>query len=370
MDGKTVTVSAPGKLMLSGEWSVLEGAPCIVLAVSRKVYATAREAPKTSITLHDFNITTGAEISKAEVKFAKDDPKLGFTKHAIGTALQYLTGKKIKPKNFTLETRSDISKAVQGSQEKLGFGSSAAATAAILGAVLKLHGVGIETEQEKDALFKLAIIAHYKAQGKIGSGFDVAASVFGGALVYTRFDAEWFAKELGKKKIREVAGEKWPGLSHRNIVLPKGFGIAVGFTGKSASTTELVKKMWKFREEKRAEYDKIIFWLRECTEAMIDAIEGKEPKEVMTLVDENARILRVLGQESGNELEIAEHRKMAEIASRHFASAKFSGAGGGDCSVCVAFDEAALEAVKKEWAENGLMPVDVKVSAEGVKAEK
>src|SRR3989344_4074434 len=190
MMAKTVTVSAPGKLMLSGEWSVLEGAPCIVLAVSRKVYATAREAPKTSITLHDFNITTGAEISKLEVKFAKDDPKLGFTKHAIGATLKYLTGKKIEPKNFTLETRSDISKAVQGSQEKLGFGSSAAATAAILGAVLKLNGVGIETEQEKDALFKLAIIAHYKAQGKIGSGFDVAASVFGGALVYTRFDAE------------------------------------------------------------------------------------------------------------------------------------------------------------------------------------
>ncbi|MBI4210834.1 MAG: phosphomevalonate kinase [Candidatus Diapherotrites archaeon] len=368
---KSVTVSAPGKLMLSGEWSVLEGAPCIVLAVDRRVYATASEAKKTTINLEDFYITTDAEIKGTKISFTNDGPRLGFTKHAIEAALEYLKGKKVKLRNFGLKTKSGISKAaVKGGEVKLGFGSSAAAVVAIASAVLKFHGIGIEKANEREALFKLGIIAHYRAQEKIGSGFDVAASAFGGALVYTRFDAQWLQKELGKKSVCKIVEEKWPLLGHRNIKLPGGFCIAVGFTGKGASTTELVKKMKKFKEEKNAEYEKIIFQIREVTESMIEAMEKGEQKELLTLVSENAALLRELGEESGNELEIAEHRKMAEIADKHYAAAKFSGAGGGDCSIAVCFGQKTADAIKKGWESNGLAPIDVKVSEDGARAER
>ena len=36
-------IRAPGKMMLSGEWSVLEGAPCLVLAIDRGVTAKISE---------------------------------------------------------------------------------------------------------------------------------------------------------------------------------------------------------------------------------------------------------------------------------------------------------------------------------------
>lgn len=402
---KTVTVSAPGKIMLSGEWSVLErGNPCIVLALDKRVYATVFEAKKTSVKLTDFNITSGAAVNGTQIQFENKDTRLVFTKHAIETVLSYLKGRKVKTKGFSLETRSEISNVkVNGAEMKPGLGSSAAAVVAIIGALLQFHGVGIGAEvrasaskaplrgsasreasslnrssgwpraggeeKEKEALFKLAIIAHYLAQGKIGSGFDVAASVFGGALVYKSFDAQWLAKELEKKKIREVAEEKWPLFEHKGITLPKNFDIVIGFTGKSASTSKLVQNMKKFKEEQAAEYDKIMFWLRETTEGIVAALEGNEPKEVLTLIDENERLLRGLGEESGNELETAEHRKIIEIASKHYASAKLSGAGGGDCAICVCFERKTAEQVKTDLKAAGLVVIEAGVSEEGIRAE-
>ena len=40
-----ITISAPGKLMLSGECSILEsGVPGIVLAINKRVYASIKES--------------------------------------------------------------------------------------------------------------------------------------------------------------------------------------------------------------------------------------------------------------------------------------------------------------------------------------
>ncbi len=367
-----VKVSAPGKIMLSGEWSILEnGVPCIVLSLDKRVYAKAQEGKEMSVNLKDFGIKTKARFVGQEVVFEKPDEKLSFTKNAIETALAYLYGKGAKAKAFSLETESEISAIkINGTQMKPGFGSSAAAVVAIIGAILKLHGLGIESEKGKETLFKLGIIAHYKAQGKIGSGFDAAASTFGGALVYKRFDAKWLAGEMKSKKIHQIAQEKWPLLEHRRIELPENMGMLIGFTGKSSLTKELVQKMEKFKTTQKGEYEKIIFWIKETTEALIEAIEKKEEKEILTLIDENKELLRELGEQSGAEIETPEHRKMAEIATKYYASAKVSGAGGGDCGICIYFRNAKPERIAKEWKESGIILIDAKISEEGVRVEK
>ena len=362
-------VSAPGKLMLSGEWSVLEkGAPCIVLAIEKRVYAEAGEAKEYYVKLKDFGVETKASVEGVKISFEKDSEKLLFTKHAVETALKYVQAKGLIIKKFSLETSSDISVVeFNGKKMKVGFGSSAAAVVAIIGAVLKLHNIGIETEQAKEKLFKLAIMAHFYAQGKIGSGFDVAASTFGGALYYKRFDAEWLENEIRKKPIVEMAEWKWPALEHRNILLPENFNLMIGFTGKSASTPELVKKVREFKKEKNAEYNGIIEAIKAVTEQLVSALEESNEKKILNLIEENAGLLKRLSDESGVELEIAEHRKMSEIASRLGAAAKFSGAGGGDCSVGICFDSGIKEKVTNEWRKNGLIPVDAEIAKEGVR---
>ncbi len=374
-----VTVSAPGKLMLSGEWSVLEGAPCIVLAVDRRVYAKAKESPTMSVNLRDFNIKTKAWVRGGKVEFAKRDERLVFTGHALETALNYLWEGGAKTKTFSLETSSDIS-AVRhrGKKMKAGFGSSAAAVVAITGAVLKLHGIGIETRQEKENLFKLGVIAHYKAQGKIGSGFDVAASTFGGALAYRRFDAKWLEAELGRlgmegrgqgKGITEVVRKKWPGFAAHPVSVPEDFRLLVGFTGKSASTTELVKKVRIFREMKPRQYNAIIGALRRTTHKMVVALEMGSHSQILKLIVENRALLKGLSDASAAGLETKEHAAMVEGAHKYGAAAKFSGAGGGDCGIGICFDGDTARKVLAEWKRKGIVPVDVKVSEEGARVE-
>ncbi len=366
-----VTVSAPGKLMLSGEWSVLEGAPCIVLAVGRKVYAKAKEAPEMSVNLRDFNIKTGVGVEDGKVKFARDDPRLAFTKHAMETATAYLQEKGIMAKNFSLETTSDISAVkYRGRKMKMGFGSSAATVVAIIGAMLKLHGIGIETEEEKEALFKLGIIAHYRAQGKIGSGFDVAASTFGGALAYKRFDAKWLEEELRHRGVLQVVEGKWPHFEAHSVNLPQECELLVGFTGKSASTTELVKKIREFKEREPGKYKAIIERIKRTTHKTVVALEMGNELQILRFISENRSLLKALSDASGANLEIEEHTKMAEIAQRHGAAAKLSGAGGGDCGIGLCFNKATARKVKAEWKKVGIEPVDVKISVAGARVEE
>ncbi|MFX1250071.1 MAG: phosphomevalonate kinase [Promethearchaeota archaeon] len=371
-----ITVSAPGKLMLSGEWSVLErDVPCIVLAVDKRVFVSIREADKITIKLRDFGITTDAYIERSSIIFEEKDESLLFTKFAIDTALKYLQEKQIPIKNFELETHaniSTISNEETGEEVKIGFGSSAAAVVAIIAALLKLHEVLSLTDEdtaklkEKEIIFKLGIIAHYLGQGKLGSGFDVAASTFGGALVYKRFDPQWLEKALREKSMVKVIEEKWPLLEHWNIPLPSDFELFVAFTGTSASTRKLVRQIKLFKEEDPDEYHKIILAIKNVTEKLIVALSNAAKKEILALLDRNRELLEDLSNACECHLEIEAHQIMSDIAAEYGAVAKFSGAGGGDCSIGVCFDKITAKKILEEWENKGFVPIDVKITAKGL----
>jgi phosphomevalonate kinase len=133
--------AAPGKLLFSGAYAVLEGAPAIVAAIDR--YAVADAAQE------------------------DDDPPREIAA-AFGDAAAPLV---------------DVS-ALHHEGTKLGLGSSAAGLVAALGARALSRGASLEDPATRRALFDEARAAHARAQGG-GSGVDVAASVHGGVLVYT-----------------------------------------------------------------------------------------------------------------------------------------------------------------------------------------
>lgn len=79
-----------------------------------------------------------------------------------------------------------------GDVHKTGLGSSAAMTTSLVGALLLHMGVaqvksGQLTSTSLGLIHNVAQLAHCAAQGKVGSGFDVSASVWGHQL-YRRFD--------------------------------------------------------------------------------------------------------------------------------------------------------------------------------------
>ncbi len=122
---------APGKLVLTGAYAVLDGAPAIVAAVDRYAIADVSHAG-----------SNDERAPEADVRALYDE-----------------TGR------------------------KLGLGSSAAAIVASLGACALARGEDLESPAVRAHLFRAARAAHARAQGG-GSGVDVAASVHGGVLRY------------------------------------------------------------------------------------------------------------------------------------------------------------------------------------------
>jgi phosphomevalonate kinase len=375
MDGgfHMIQVSAPGKLMLSGEWSILEeNVRCIVLAVQQRVFVEIEYSNEYLIELTDFKIHSNVEFDGKDLILENSDIKLEFTKHSLQSTLTYLQEVNISPKPFKLQTRAEINTVQNqetGEKMKIGFGSSAAAVVAIIGAIMQFHGLTIDSDKNKEIIFKLSIISHYLGQGKLGSGFDVAASTFGGALIYRRFDPEWLQKNLVNKSIKEIVDLNWPLLHHESIPLPKDLVLMVGYTGTSASTKKLVKQMQVFKQEDPKSYFILISRIADVTEELIKNIRLNDKEKIIGLLDQNRILLEELSMACSCQLEIRAHQIMSQVASKHGAVAKFSGAGGGDCSIGVCFNQQNAQLVMKEWKKNGIMPVDVEFSSTGLKLE-
>jgi phosphomevalonate kinase len=175
---------APGKLVLTGAYAVLDGAPAIAAAVDR--YAIADTARCTA--------TPSAEIHAAFGTRAAPEVDVAMLENRTGG--------------------------------KLGLGSSAAALVAALGASALDRGEDISDPIVRRGLFLSARDAHARAQNG-GSGVDVAASVYGGVIRYTI-------------EAREAAVEA--------VEWPSGLVLAAYFTGHSARTSDLLARVRAARE--------------------------------------------------------------------------------------------------------------------------
>jgi len=362
-----VHTSAPGKMMLAGEWAVLEvGNPCIVAAVNKRVHAEVSPCEKIIADVDDFsikNVEADFDGSHIEWKNATDEQKekLIFLKGAIEATLQYLGDyKPFHIRGWGEET----SVFVDGIQKKLGFGSSAAAVVAAVAAILNFHDVDISTKESKDIIYKLSAIAHYVAQGKVGSAFDIAASTYGGITVYKRFDPKWLFSELETKTIKEVAEQNWPYFSAENLTIPEDFILDIAWTKESALTVNMVKEMNSFSTSNPDEYKRIYDEIAENVKNIINSWNSKE--EIILLLNKNEILLRELTEKSGVPIEIPSLRLMSEIAQKYGAG-KLSGAGGGDCGIAITFNKNDSEKIREEWKQNDLHPLDVSISIEGVK---
>jgi phosphomevalonate kinase len=137
-----VIARAPGKVVISGAYAVLEGAPALVTAVDRYVVADATRPP---------------HFLTPEVRAALRDGPIPWFDAA----------------------------ALREGDRKLGLGSSAAILVASLGAVELAARPGASDEELCLAVLSRALDAHARAQGG-GSGIDVAASAHGGVLLAKR----------------------------------------------------------------------------------------------------------------------------------------------------------------------------------------
>ena len=161
-----VTVAAPGNVLLLGEYAVTEpDAPGIALAVRPEVCATHDVGRPPRI------VGRMGARSFTWTPAGYDSPLLAALVRECGTPAG------------TIEVDSS---AFSGPHGKLGLGSSAA-VATVVAALLQQQGRsrGGDLEADRRRVFRAALAAHRSAQGGRGSGYDVAASVWGGVVRFT-----------------------------------------------------------------------------------------------------------------------------------------------------------------------------------------
>jgi phosphomevalonate kinase len=298
-----VIARAPGKLVVSGAYSVLEGAPCLVAAVDRFVIADAAR-PADFVT----------DEVRAAVEMGAIDRAVWFDAAALR------------------ETAPD------GTSRKLGLGSSAAILAASLAAAL--HDRHADEAALRAAIFPIALAAHQKAQGG-GSGVDVAASVFGGVL----------RAQIPAPGALDVAPH----------ALPEGTVVAVYASPVSASTRALLALVRALREADPARHRTCLDAAGAGARA---AIEARTIPALVAAIAAQTDALGALGDAAGAAIvtpDVAALRPIAEAEGGTFAP---SGAGGGDIAFFVG-NAPPSAAFARRATELGLARIDLAVGAPG-----
>ena len=147
---------------------------------------------------------------------------------------------------------------------KTGLGSSAALVTAFTGAMVAHYVpqelLDIASSSGRLRVHNLAQAAHCAAQGKVGSGFDVAAAVYG-SCVYKRFSpsilegigdvgSQGFADRLSSLVEDSDASRKWDmDIDKASAVLPSGLRLLMCDVDCGSETVGMVKTVLAWKRE-------------------------------------------------------------------------------------------------------------------------
>jgi mevalonate kinase len=279
-----IKASAPGSLMLLGEHAVLHGRRALVCAIDKHITVSLSQ-----INNRILRILSGPGSYEAPLSALEDHPDFRFVLDVV--------------KQYPLEQGLELKIESEFSSE-IGFGSSAAVTVATHAVLMQLVGTAVpavrgrlgEASLPLEDVFKRSLATIHRVQGR-GSGADVAASVFGGVVVYR-------ADPLEIKPLKQ------------------SFPLTAVYSGAKMKTADVIR----YLEERRAlnaDYFERIF-------DRMDASVG----EVMDDFSQLGRML-ILNQKLMEEMGLC-NAALAEIIEEFKTlkvPAKISGSGLGDCAI-------------------------------------
>lgn len=201
---------------------------------------------------------------------------------------------------------------------KTGLGSSAALVTSLSTALLGRYA-GIQPGQiPQHLVHNLAQAAHCAAQGKVGSGFDVAAAVFG-ACLYRRFtpavleaigepNAPGFSERLRICVDDLNIEQKWDvEISHSAVQIPKSLLLLMCDVDCGSETPGMVRKVLAWRKEKPVEADLLWNAIQEGSNdlcqnltrlAQLDGISDQGLKELSDILLTIRSLVREMSAES------------------------------------------------------------------------
>jgi len=268
--------SAPGSLFIAGEHAVLVGYPALVAAIDKRIHVTL--TPRTDRHIHIRSDSLGeytATLDNLSIPIANEVANIpwipptsrgtsllptsrGLSAGSRETKLQtenrsFISGEYIAPWQFVLTaiaqwhqrdsipTGFDLQITSEFSH-KMGLGSSAAVSVALIAALAKW----LKPEANKRDIFEHAFSVIKSVQG-VGSGADVAASVFGGVIYY--------------QLTPEITIDPLP------VLLP----IVLIYCGSKVPTPQVIAKVQQQQQQAPEDYERLFLQLGHYVEIASEA---------------------------------------------------------------------------------------------------
>lgn len=373
---KSLKLRVPGKLFLLGEYAILEpGSQALLLSFQR--YLKAEIIPAETFSLQT-DLLPGAEMGFGyeqgqlawQTPEEKHSEKLNFVGEALQWAFAYLGSLEQPILPFQLHLHSDL----HSSGAKLGLGSSAAVTVAVLAAVLAFHGEVFDSHEARLKLFKLATLAHSGSQGGSqrglqggGSGADLAAVIFGSVTCYRRYDASWL--KPGAVSLNKLLEVNWPLLGIEKLPWPADLGLKVGWTGQPAATLDFLEEISYLKEKDPEGWMRFLFSANAATAAARSALIEGQNAPLLQAVGQYRHLLQELQTDFLSPIETPALVALSDSAEALGLAAKSSGAGGGDCGLALG-DPVLVDTVSERWRSQGVEPLELALDFKGLCLEE
>jgi phosphomevalonate kinase len=285
---------------------------------------------------------------------------------------------------------------------KTGLGSSAALvtslTAGLLAAFLP-GGTRSQLSSQQDVIHNLSQAAHCAAQGKVGSGFDVAAAVYGSCL-YRRFTpavlehvgeacSEGFGERLHRCVENLDSDHPWDTeVLGQAVQIPKSLRLVMCDVDCGSQTPSMVKKVLAWRKGNPEEADLLWSALQRGTEDLCDELkrlsqlEGIEEGKYQNLGDilsTMRSLVREMSNKSGVPIEPPSQSELLDACTEipGVVGGVVPGAGGYDAVVLLIKDNdetlGELQKMLDGWQSTQKQGSDVtigKVNLLGVKQDE
>lgn len=310
-----------------------------------------------------------------------------FVETALSYALQYVISVhsdiKIRPSSITILADNDYysqqaavyaSSATSTSRfarfdtpiwkaNKTGLGSSAALVTSLTGAILAFYmpsdSFSIHTDKGKRCLHNLAQAAHCAAQGKVGSGFDVASAVYG-SCVYRRFSPSIIESIADQKlssfaqSLRKVVEDEelWDvEITKSKVSVPKGLRLVMCDVDCGSKTPGMVKQVLQWRKQNPSTADRIWDELQATNSRLAAELVKLSNDEsshdydtLRSIIQDNRKLVREMSKESEVPIEPEAQTKLLDACSQleGVIGGVTPGAGGYDAVVLMIEDKPAV----------------------------
>ena len=339
-------VSAPGKLILAGEYAVLDGAPGLVMAVDRRARVSMEPSPDER--WHDTSVQD--RTRKGSFTFTRDgypewrsrsDQRIFALVDTVISNLDLLSLASLPAFTLVLDTTEFYA---SSGDQKLGLGSSAALTVALTDALERWAGkIALDDRQQLAHL----VVVHSAFQGDRGSGIDLAASLVGGVLE--------FCRRPGAYRASLVSREMPPGILFKTV-----------WTGRPASTPDMLNSLEIAARANPRDWQKIKDQLGKGARRACEAMQAGDANLLLAAISAYGEDLRRLQEFSGIPVFTPEHDQLAEQAAGLGLVYKPSGAGGGDMGLALGTDPATLTQFCQQAEQLGFDCPDLNIEPTGL----